>query len=80
MQLCGNHTNRRTSVSVVHEGQQGHLVSPVTATSSCMAARSASTLWVLKPFPEKGTQKKRMLKKKARGQHAGMNPEEKETM
>ena len=40
----------------------------------------AFTRCVLKPLPEKGTQKKRTLKRNARGQHAGRTPEEKEVI
>jgi hypothetical protein len=35
-------------------------------------------LLVLNPFPEKGTQNRRMFQKKARGQQAGRNPDEKD--
>ena len=35
-------------------------------------------LLVLNPFPEKGTQNRRTFQKKARGQQAGRNPDEKD--
>ena len=40
---------------------------------------SRLSLRVLKPLPEKGTQKKIMFQRKERGMQAGRTPEEKDT-
>ena len=45
---------------------------------SCIFSLSTLILFVLNPFPEKGTQKRITFQMKASGIQAGRNPEEKE--
>ena len=67
----------RTLISHSQGGRQEQVFIDVTSmVSCCIASLSSLILFVLNPFPEKGTQKRRTFQMKARGQQAGRNPEE----
>ena len=63
--------------TLIHQQQFGPL-SVMFRDILLMDFLIASSRWVLKPLPEKGTQKNRQLKRKAKGQQAGIRPVEKD--
>ncbi len=57
-----------------------HFVSAVTVTSTPRAFLITSRRLVFCPLPENGAKKQQQLQRKLSGHHAGIRPEEKDTL